>query len=64
MAEIQPELLDMLVCPLPECHGGLRAAAAELTCTKCGRRYPVEDGWPVLIPEEARDAGDDPAVGD
>jgi uncharacterized protein YbaR (Trm112 family) len=49
-------LLDILACP--RCHAPLRAdeAAAELVCTgpDCGLAYPVRDGIPVLLLDEAR----------
>jgi uncharacterized protein YbaR (Trm112 family) len=47
------ELLNILACPAPECRAPLRAEAQHLLCTGCGRRYPVTDRWPTLIPEEA-----------
>lgn len=50
---IRPELLEIIVCPVSDCHGRLRAADDVLTCERCGLRYPVEEDWPVLIPEEA-----------
>jgi len=40
-----------LVCPA--CHGALRFDEADVTCTACGRIYPVVDGLPVLISERA-----------
>jgi len=50
---IDAALLDILVCPVPECRAALTARDDCLECVGCGRVYPVEDGWPVLIPEEA-----------
>ena len=53
MSEISQELLDIVVCP--DCHGGLELTdAPELVCTKCGLAYPVTDGIPVLLVDEAR----------
>jgi uncharacterized protein YbaR (Trm112 family) len=52
-------LLDILACP--KCHSPLRADedAGELVCTsaECGLAYPVRDGIPVLLVEEARRPG-------
>jgi uncharacterized protein YbaR (Trm112 family) len=48
-----PELLDILACPVPECRGTLEPHGQTLRCTRCGRRYPLEQSWPVLIPERA-----------
>lgn len=55
---LDADLLEILACPAPD-HGALRpgtpedADAAALTCTVCGRRYPVTDGIPVLLLSEA-----------
>ena len=56
--ELDAQLLEILACP-SEDHAPLRVgspddpAAAVLTCTACGRRYPVVDGVPVLLLDEA-----------
>ena len=55
-------LLEILACPSPD-HAPLRIgsptdpAADVLTCTSCGRMYPVRDGIPVLLLDEAIPAG-------
>lgn len=49
--EIPEELLSIIVCP--ECHGDLAPGAADLTCQACGLVYPVRDGIPVLLVDEA-----------
>ena len=48
------ELLAMLVCPL--CKGKLKydREAQELRCLYDGLAYPIRDGIPVMLPEEAR----------
>lgn len=57
-ARIDPELLAILVCP--KCESELvvcRAADGEeksLDCASCRLSYPVEDGIPVMLAEEAR----------
>jgi uncharacterized protein YbaR (Trm112 family) len=50
---IAPEIVKIAVCPL--CHGALRAEkdGARLRCIECGKRYPVEDGIPVLLAQRA-----------
>ena len=53
MSRIAPELLELLACPAPDCRAPLRQDAEHLTCTRCGRRYPIRGDWPTLIPEEA-----------
>lgn len=53
--DLDPSLLEILACPA--CHAPLRAddAASTLDCTSdtCGLRYPVRDGIPVLLIDEA-----------
>ncbi|WP_221798673.1 Trm112 family protein [Oceanobacter mangrovi] len=48
------QLLAMLVCPV--CKGKLKydAQAAELLCTFDGLAFPVRDGVPVMLENEAR----------
>jgi uncharacterized protein len=48
------KLLELLVCPL--CKGPLlyKRAPAELICKPCRLGYPVQDGIPVMLEEEAR----------
>ncbi len=49
------ELFAQLRCP-DEHHAELAydAAAQTLTCTECQRVFPIEDGVPVLLLEEAK----------
>lgn len=64
-AGIAPELLAIIVCP--SCHGDLDVTptggtggtgdAVELVCSGCGLAYPVTDGIPVLLVDEARKPG-------
>jgi uncharacterized protein YbaR (Trm112 family) len=51
-------IAEMLACPA--CHGDLRLETERLVCGGCGRRYPVVDGIPVLIPERAETDRDKP----
>ena len=52
---VDKELLEILACP--SCRGDveLRAGddAEEIVCLNCGLRYPVRDGIPVMLVEEA-----------
>jgi len=50
------KVLDIIVCPVPNCRKPLTLAADEgsLQCTGCGRIYPVQEGIPVLLIEKAR----------
>ncbi len=51
---IDPRLLEILVCPL--CKGPLvyRKEAAELVCKADRLAYPVKDGIPVMLEDDAR----------
>lgn len=51
---LDPALLEIVVCP--DCHGELAVddAASELVCTSCSLAYPVRDDIPVLLVDEAR----------
>lgn len=49
---IDPELLKILACPA--CRVGVEACDDGLRCECCGRVYPIVDGIPVMIVEEAR----------
>lgn len=56
MPDLIPAVLDLLVCPA--CRSRLTWAyeASELVCTSpdCGLAYPVRDGIPILVADEAR----------
>jgi uncharacterized protein YbaR (Trm112 family) len=55
-------LLEILVCPL--CKGPLHydKKAAELICRADRLAYPVRDGIPVMLEEEARELAPDEEV--
>jgi uncharacterized protein YbaR (Trm112 family) len=44
-------LLAILACPA--CRQKVQARGDVLQCTQCGRRYPVRDGIPVMLLDEA-----------
>lgn len=52
---MDPKLLEILVCPL--CKGPLvyRRAEAELVCKGDRLAYPIRDGIPVMLEDEARE---------
>ena len=54
MSSLDPKLLEILVCPL--CKGPLvyRKEAAELVCKADRLGFPVKDGIPVMLEEDAR----------
>lgn len=49
--DVARELLDILVCPVD--RQPVRQEAERLVCSRCGRRYRLADGIPVMIVEEA-----------
>lgn len=58
--QVDPRLLEILVCPLTKSALEYDAAANELISRKAGLAYPVRDGIPIMLPDEARpltDAG-------
>ena len=48
---VDKELLEILACPVD--HSPVREEGDRLVCTQCKRRYPVRDGIPVMLVEEA-----------
>lgn len=59
MATLDPWLLERLVCPLTRTPLSHDAARGELVSEAAGLAYPIRDGVPVLLIEQARrlDAG-------
>jgi uncharacterized protein YbaR (Trm112 family) len=53
MALIDPLLAEILVCPVEQGDLDQDEATSRLVCRVCGRRYPVTDGIPVMLVEEA-----------
>jgi uncharacterized protein YbaR (Trm112 family) len=60
MAQLPPDLLDLLRCPL--CRGELAAEPEALRCDACRLRYRVVDGIPDMLAEDAERL-DDSAAG-
>lgn len=48
---IDPKLLEILACPL--CKTEVKLENERLVCVQCGRRYPIREGIPVMLIEEA-----------
>lgn len=48
---IDKELLEILACPADKAD--VRLEGDRIICTKCGRRYPIRDGIPVMLIDEA-----------
>jgi hypothetical protein len=49
-----PRLLEMLVCPVTRTRLHFDALRQELVSSAAGLAYPVRDGIPIMLPEEAR----------
>lgn len=51
---IDPRVLEILVCPVSKARLLPSADGTELWCRASGLAYPVRDGIPVMLPEQAR----------
>ena len=51
---VDPKLLEILVCPLTKSPLRWDAAAAELISDQAGFAFPVRDGIPIMLVDEAR----------
>ena len=49
-----PKLLELLVCPLTKTTLEYDAAAQELISRAAHLAYPIRDGIPIMLPDEAR----------
>ncbi len=54
-AEIDPKLLEILVCPVSKGPLTYDREKQELISEQAKRAYPIRDGIPVMLVEEARD---------
>jgi uncharacterized protein YbaR (Trm112 family) len=50
---IDPELLEILRCPLDPSHTRLRLEHDHLLCERCAVLFKIKDGFPILVAEEA-----------
>ena len=50
---IDKELLEILACP--KCKADVKVEGEKIVCTnpQCGLRYPIRDGIPVMLIDEA-----------
>ena len=51
---VDPKLLEILVCPLTKGRLEYDAATQELISRTAKLAYPIRDGIPIMLPEEAR----------
>ena len=54
---IEKDLLEILACP--KCKGGIRLTedGGGLVCDACKLKYPIKDGIPVMLIDEAESIG-------
>jgi uncharacterized protein YbaR (Trm112 family) len=57
-ATVDPRLLEVLVCPVTRTPLVYDRAKSELVSKAARLAYPVRDGVPVMLPEEARQLGE------
>lgn len=48
---IDKELLNIMACPV--CKGDVKLENEKIVCIKCKRRYPIRDGIPIMLIDEA-----------
>ena len=48
---IDEKLLEVLACP--DCKAPVKLEGEKIVCTGCGKRYPIRDGIPIMLIEEA-----------
>jgi uncharacterized protein YbaR (Trm112 family) len=58
---VDKNLLDILVCPVSKAPLQYDAQAQELICKASNLAYPIQDGIPVMLEEEARPLTGEPS---
>ncbi len=62
---IDEKLMEILACPA--CKGPVKLQEERIVCQECGLRYPIRDGIPIMLVDEAERAepdGGEPDTGD
>lgn len=57
--QVDPKLLEILVCPVTKGPLTYDAAKQELISKSARLAYPIKGGVPIMLPDEARELGDD-----
>jgi hypothetical protein len=60
---VDPKLLELLVCPLTKGPLTYDRQNQELISEQAGLAFPIRDGIPIMLVEEARRLDDDPVAG-
>jgi uncharacterized protein YbaR (Trm112 family) len=55
--KLDPVLLEILVCPVTKSRLTYDEKSQELVSVQAGLAYPIRDGIPIMLPEEARKLG-------
>jgi uncharacterized protein YbaR (Trm112 family) len=58
-SQIDPRLLEILVCPVTHSNLTYDRKKQELVSKGARLAYPIRDGVPLMLPEEARQLGED-----
>ena len=56
--KMDPKLLEILVCPVTKTRLEYDAEKQELISKAAGLAYPIRDGIPIMLPDEARELKD------
>ncbi|WP_397398889.1 Trm112 family protein [Phenylobacterium sp.] len=56
--DVDPRLLEILICPVSRGPLIYDREKAELVSAKARLAYPIRDGVPIMLPEDARDLGE------
>lgn len=57
--EVDPKLLEILVCPVTRTTLRYDRERQELVSEKAHLAYPIRDGIPIMLPDEARSLDDE-----
>ena len=57
-SQVNPKLLEILVCPVTKGPLTYDSKAQELISEKAKLAYPIRDGIPIMLPDEARKLDD------
>ncbi len=63
-SSVDPKLLDILVCPLTKARLSYDRVRQELISEQAGLAYPIRDGIPIMLVDEARTLGENEAIPD
>lgn len=59
MSLIKKELMEILVCPVDKAELKELEVSQQLECSECGRKYPVQEGIPIMLAEKAEEKDTD-----